>query len=403
MSESGLLFTWNLLLYVLSAFLSYLLNYPINGQHLRIGRLSLSAAYDITHEGTLYDKAYSFKYTSASISWRFSLPRSNNPRWLTITVRDILYTSSSGDISTATLETVLWFFPFLFRFTAGPWANVSVDGLRIRVQKSTATPYWIQVMRETLVSTFLTGEFLRADVFRTTVRFAGLSEHPEDKPAAYTDPNIAPLDPRSSAENDDDAAQDDDDEPCGCCTPGSVVKSNGVTKYAHQEEADAFAGADENKTGLLRPQDEDEVRFGVLARRVHINDKQGRICTFGGIDAQLRRNWAADRGSFAMVAEECSWVRVHFPFERIAVRGRYAQVLSSLLHFPIDLVRTFNNPSSSFNLYVSRLDVTFDSFRLRDAELVRQGFVLAREKMTTSNMAWNDLFFNALADALSLR
>ncbi|EIW63748.1 uncharacterized protein TRAVEDRAFT_110902 [Trametes versicolor FP-101664 SS1] len=346
MADSALLFVWHLLLYVLSAFLSYLLNYPINGQHLRIGRLSLAAAYDISYEGTLYDKAYSFKYTTASISWRFFFPRSDNPRWLTITARDILYTSSSGDISTTTLETVLWFFPFLFRFTAGPWANVSVDGLRIRVQKSTATPYWIQVMRETLVSTFLTGEFLRADVFRTTVRFAGLSEHPDDKPAATMTTNPA---------------------------------------------------------GPLRPQDEDEVRFGALARRVHINDTQGRICTFGSIDAQLRRNWAADRGSFAMVAEECRWVRVHFPFECVAARGWYAQMLTSLLHFPIDLVRTFNDPSSSINLYVSRLDVTFDSFRIRDAELVRQAFVLAREKTITSNIAWNDVFFDALADALSLR
>lgn len=97
-------------------------------------------------------------------------------------------------------------------------------------------------------------------------------------------------------------------------------------------------------------------------------------------------------------------------------------MLASLLHFPIDLVRTFNDPSSSINLYVSRLDVTFDSFRvslsatrritppliafraqLRDAELVRQAFVLAREKTITSNIAWNDVFFDALADALSLR
>lgn len=41
--------------------------------------------------------------------------------------------------------------------------------------------------------------------------------------------------------------------------------------------------------------------------------------------------------------------------------------------------------------------------QLRDAELVRQAFVLAREKTITSNIAWNDVFFDALADALSLR
>lgn len=40
------------------------------------------------------------------------------------------------------------------------------------------------------------------------------------------------------------------------------------------------------------------------------------------------------------------------------------QLVSSILHFPIDLVRTFNNPIGSVNLYATRLDVTFDAFRV---------------------------------------
>ncbi|KAI0829093.1 hypothetical protein BC628DRAFT_1417438 [Trametes gibbosa] len=387
---------YSLLLFVLHAFCSYIFNRPIRGQHLQVGRLSLSSIHDIHYAGTLYSKSYSFTYTTSSITWRFHLPRRTDPRWLTITVGDILYSSSSSDISTTKIEVILWFFPVLFRFTAGPWANVSVDGLRIKVQKSTATPYWIQQMRANLVSTFLTGDFLRADVFRTAIRFAGLSDHADNKPAGDTDPRtqlVSSVQPEAEA--------DEEEEHCGCCSPSSTDKSNGYTTYAHQEEADAFAGADTYKTGPLRTGDEDEVRFNALARRVHINNTEGRMYTFGRIDSQMRRNWAADKGSFAMIAEECRWVRVHCPYERFAPRAWYTQVLSSLLHFPWDFFRTMSDPSSGMNLYVTRVDVTFESFRLRDAELVRQGVALAHAKAITSNINWSDAFFDGLANAFA--
>ncbi|KAH9884640.1 hypothetical protein C8Q73DRAFT_351781 [Cubamyces lactineus] len=395
MSDSSLVFASRLWLYFCLAFWSYILNRPLGGQRLRIKRLSPSAAYAIRYGGALYNKSYSFTYTASSITWQLHLPRRDDPRWLTLTVNDVLYTSSTGDISTSKLEIIVWFFPVLFRFTSGPWAHVTIDGLRIKVHKSTATPYWIQQLRENIVGTFLTGEFLRADVFRTAIRFAGFSEHEKDKPAAYTDPK-AKLDP-------EEPMSSDEDEQCGCCSPASRTKSNGYARYTHQEEADALARADENKTGPLRSADDDELRFSVVARGVHINNKEGRIYTFGRIDSQMRRNWAEDRGSFAMVAEECRWVHVHFPFERVAPRAWLTQLVSSLWHFPIDLVRTFNNPVSSVNLYVTRVDVTFDSFRLRDAELVRQGFSLIREKAITSKIDWSDVFFDALIDAFATR
>ncbi|OSD01145.1 hypothetical protein PYCCODRAFT_1504552 [Trametes coccinea BRFM310] len=408
MSDSAILFAARLLWLTSLAFWSYILNRPVRGHRLKIGHLSWSAAFSIRYEATLYDKSYSFTFTSSSLSWCFYLPRADNPRWLTVTLFDTIYTSSTGDISTTKLETVLWFFPVYFRFTAGPWADVTIDGLRIRVQKSTATPYWVQRLRENLVGTFLTGEFLRADVFRTSVRFAGLSEHEEDKPKGYTKPGskLAPKEPigtESEFEFESGYEQEDDDEPCGCCSPAVRRVSNGYTTYAHQEEADALARADEYKTRPLRPYDDDELRFSVLARRVHINNTEGRVYTFGAIDAQMRRNWVDDRGSFAMVAEECRWVKVHFPFERVAPRAWYTQLLSSLLHFPIDLIRTFNYPVSSLNLYVTRTDVTFESFRLRDAELFRQVVALAREKAITSRIDWSDVFFDAVLDAFGTR
>ncbi|CDO77301.1 hypothetical protein BN946_scf184753.g51 [Trametes cinnabarina] len=404
--DSAILFAARLLYLTSLAVWSYILNRPVRGHRLQIGHFSWSSAYAVRYEAVLYDKSYSFTFTSSAVSWRFHIPRADNPRWLTVTLYDVIYTSSTGDVSTTSLESVFWFFPVFFRFTAGPWMNVTIDGLRIRVQKSTATPYWIQRLRENLVGTFLTGEFLRADVFRTSVRFAGLSEHQEDKPKGYTDPRskLSPEVPDGAvAESETGPQSSDDNEPCGCCAPNGKLGSNGHATYAHQEEADALACADEYKTQPLRPYDDDELRFSVLARTVHINNTEGRIYTFGRIDAQMRRNWVEDRGSFAMVAEECRWVRVHFPFERVAPRAWYTQLLSSILHFPIDLVRTFNYPVTSMNLCVTRVDVTFDSFRLRDAELFRQGVALVREKAITSNIDWSDLFFDALLDAFGTR
>ena len=84
----------------------------------------------------------------------------------------------------------------------------------------------------------------------------------------------------------------------------------------------------------------------------------------------------------------------------------------------------FQSPVRSINLYVTRLDVTFDAFRVRvhtppklrssflthstfyepqvrDAELLRQAALLACEKAMTSKIHWNAVFFDALAQALA--
>ncbi|RPD69397.1 hypothetical protein L226DRAFT_555218 [Lentinus tigrinus ALCF2SS1-7] len=302
--QSSLRFAYTILVSSLFAFLSYVLDRPINGHKLSIGRFCLFGAYDIKYKATVFSETYTFTFTAASLTWRFHLPSASNPRWCTLTCDSIFYTSTTGDISTASLETIL----------------------------CTETPYFIQRLRENLVGTFLTGEVLRADVFRTTFRFAGLSERPEEKPP-------------------------------------------------------------------LTAHDDDEMSFAVLARGLHINNREGRIYTFGRIDSQIRRDWVRDRGSLALVAEECRWVHVYFPFEYVAPRSGFTSLLSSLFHFPIDFVRTFNYPVSSTNLYVTRLDVTFDRFRLRDAELLKQGFSLVQEKSITSGIDWSDVFFDAVMHA----
>ncbi|OBZ68476.1 hypothetical protein A0H81_11441 [Grifola frondosa] len=70
----------------------------------------------------------------------------------------------------------------------------------------------------------------------------------------------------------------------------------------------------------------------------------------------------------------------------------------SLFNFPSDCVHSLNYPMSNMNLYVTRLDITFDRFRIRDAELLRQSISLIREKSITSKVDWGGVFFDTLAD-----
>ena len=42
----------------------------------------------------------------------------------------------------------------------------------------------------------------------------------------------------------------------------------------------------------------------------------------------------------------------------------FRQVLSSLAYFPLDLAMALKSPVRATNLYVTRLDVTFDAFRV---------------------------------------
>ena len=296
--QSPLPLAYSILVSAFYALLSYLLNRPFHGHKLSIGRLTLSGAHNIKYSATVDYATYTYTFTAASLSWRFHLPRASDPCWCTITCASIFYASSTGDISTTCLEVVLWFFPVLFRHTAGPWANVNIDGLRVRVFRSTETPYFIQRLRENLVGTLLTGEVLRADVFRTTFRFAGLSERPEDKPVAYpkSDEGLGTSDDEDTSDSEYQEADDEEEE------------ENEDSKY---------------RTKPLKPYDEDEMSFAVLTRGLHINNREGRIYTFGRIDSQIRRDWVRDRGSLALVAEECRWVRVHFPFERVAPRAGF--------------------------------------------------------------------------------
>lgn len=54
-------------------------------------------------------------------------------------------------------------------------------------------------------------------------------------------------------------------------------------------------------------------------------------------------------------------------------------MIISILHFPVDVFALLYDPTTAIDLYVSRADVTFDYFRIHDAELLKQGGSRLRE------------------------
>ncbi|OBZ68475.1 hypothetical protein A0H81_11440 [Grifola frondosa] len=176
----------------LLALVSYIFRRRLAGHLLSIQRISLGtlSLHGVEYSGTLYSNAYAFTFTTPMVTLRLQIPSSSEPLWLTLTVYSIFFTSTTCDISTAKLKVVLWFFPLLQRRTAGPWADVALEDLVIKVHSSTQTPYWIQKLRQNVVGAVLAGEILRVDDFWTSIRFANLSEpmaNPQDQSSASDD------------------------------------------------------------------------------------------------------------------------------------------------------------------------------------------------------------------------
>lgn len=58
------------------------------------------------------------------------------------------------------------------------------------------------------------------------------------------------------------------------------------------------------------------------------------------------------------------------------------------------------DPSLSFDLCIPRADVTFDDFRIRDAELLRQGFNMLQEGLNKRNTSFTDILSDAVMHTL---
>ncbi|KAF9819995.1 hypothetical protein IEO21_01657 [Rhodonia placenta] len=340
-----LLFTLQVIWTVVLVLTSYVLGRPLGGHALKIGRISplLLTLHDVRYSGALYQRDYTYTFTATSLSVAFHLPRPSYPRWFTLSSHSLFYVSSTSDISVSTLDVTFWVFPYLARRTAGQWASVELDGFRIRVHKSNATPYWIQKLRQNVVTALLQGKIYRLDDFWTKVQFAGVSES---------------------------------------FAPGRSVRRR--RKGVHRDAPPPSTNTDT-----------DELRISASARQLHLHNTEGRVYTFGVVDAQLRRDWDQDRGSFVLVVEEARWVKVHWLFQRTPTPW-WSQIVTSITQFPLDVAHVLRHPMSTVNIYATRTDITFDEFRIRDASLVVQALTILRAKTANMGINWVDVLFDAV-------
>lgn len=270
---------------------SFILRRTLAGHSLRIGKLGFRplSLLQVRVTGVLFDDSYHYTFEASSISLHFHLPTPTLPRWLSFKVESVLYTSETAHISADSISILIWVFPQLFKQTAGPLSNVEFDGLRIRIPQSRRTPYFIKRLRENIVGAILGGDIYRLDDLGTTIQFCGLTEK-------YT--------------QDDTPCRTPDDESSDTDTfvDESVGTSDGTLNLKPSVHTnDPLTSMDSSQ---------DEIRISAYVRGLHLCNNEGRIYTFGSIDAQLRRNWCAQRGTFVMIAKECRWVRVHWGYQR---------------------------------------------------------------------------------------
>jgi len=243
------------------------------------------------------------------------------------------------------------------------------------------------------VGAVLEGEIYRMDDFKTSVRFSGMSEADvEEKAPDGSAAEAADGDVYSGVQDGEVKTEDvgcDDDGPPGTCVDSLTGQ--------HEDSKIVQSGSKDFRAQSDHPADQDEMCISAYARQLHLNNFEGRAYSFGAVDAQFRRNWTADRGSFVLIAKESRWVRVHWTFEREKTKSWWFQVFSSILQFPYDLAHALHYPMTSINLYVSRVDAHFDDFRTRDAELVLQSISVIREKMFQADIQWQDVLVDGIA------
>jgi hypothetical protein len=202
--------------------------------------------------GSVHKLRYSFLDTFISVSSihiALHIPRPSNPRLATFIAYDYDYKDAECRTSIAEVRTTLWFFPVLFRVTRGPWFSVQLHDFRLRVHSSQRPPGWVQKLRRNLTTTVLTGELLRLDSFKTTVLLSGLTGAPNGSTSPIEKPGV------------------DDREP------------------------------------------QDEIRVTGYGKGYQTRNWQQRTYTFDNVEAQLRRSWVENAGSFVLIAEGTRWTK----------------------------------------------------------------------------------------------
>ncbi|KAL1752064.1 hypothetical protein FB107DRAFT_220704 [Schizophyllum commune] len=278
------------------------------GFTLSVGRIGLLSIGDIT-----YTHRKSAQYRIGHISFRPHVPHKYHPYWGVFTLEDYEAKDDLCHVSLGRLITTLWFLPAFFAPTPNTLASVTLDDFRVRVWSSSQTPTWLARLRYNVISTVLRGEHLRVGCLRTQIKFAAPAGQPE-------------------------------------------------REFGREFKAPRVPGL-----GRM------EMRTAVTARGWHLKNWQSRLYIFEEVDMIWRTGLDAEWSSLALVAQSCHWLstldaifsRIHF--------SPYSQFIRPLLQWTLLLpFQLYKSPTSAMDLSITRMDILFDQFHLRDAEIIHQ-------------------------------
>ncbi|KAG5720367.1 hypothetical protein E4T56_gene21017 [Termitomyces sp. T112] len=299
----------------------------ISGHRLRVSNFKFRLPLSISLYGLSYFYSDTVSLSSSHLKISLKLPKIPHMTFITTIIYDYDYIDPQHHVAV----TKIYVEARLLPVAPETFINVVLHDFKVRIIQSQNTPSWLQIMRQNLIRTVLNGEYLRLDDFKTQITL---------------------------------------------CTRGTVPNTPA------RESVNLVDGkAREISTNS------DQSVATLKASEWHIKGAQQRLYHFGSVDAQFRYSWdsTCDKEVFALVAQNSSWVLAPHPFD-ISTREDCAQqtpscfsnkllfVLKAFLAFPLAFFKTIYDPPSALTLHSSRLDVTFDQFRLRDAELVRQSW-----------------------------
>ncbi|KAJ3566129.1 hypothetical protein NP233_g7196 [Leucocoprinus birnbaumii] len=307
---------------IFSVFLVLFLVLPLCGHVLTIGSIRPTCSL----QNVRFVRAKLYSISASSIQFLLHVPNSREPFWAKLFVQDYYYRDLKCDVSIAKIEITLWFFPMLFRFTAGPLLTVKFDDFRLRVYNSEYTPRWVRELRDNLIYTAINEETVRLHQFMPRFVLSGL------------------------------------------------ISMTGYNRDTDEVE----------KPGLEANQGLDEVKIQGKVQQWHIhNARNNRMYTFDTMEMELRDSWVEGRESLVLITHDSKWTKLPL-VGQISDESLLRYFGRTLAQAPIELMKMINDPMSVVNMDVSRCDITFKRFHLKDSALVKQGSVLVKQKYEKS-------------------
>lgn len=269
--------------------------------------IALWLSYRVSVASLGFFHIYGLSYQTATLTitigkldFNLKRPSRLDPSWAVITISSYEYKDSACHVSMDFCLTKLWFFPVFYRFSFGPWIDVTIEGFVTQVNESRNTPPLLQRTRNHLAASTLNGETVRIGHMSTRFFFGRDVEVP-----------VASM---SEDEREDEGMEWN--------KQGMLSQNNGLAQErAKMRTGKTLSGGTENgrrKTASER----DDVRIRLTLEQWQMSTLNHRMYTFGEIQGELRRSWLDDHGSVVVIMKNVAWIKLPHTDRPLGRRGK---------------------------------------------------------------------------------